>query len=109
MIVSDATIWNLTLEASIMLLEASFLTFTEQATVATLINYYCNTFIVQATEHDESKCLESKKKDENPVETFEFFPRIEKCKSLRPKERISRQKFELFAAAIKEAGGEDIK
>jgi len=25
------------------------------------------------------------------------------------KERISRKKFELFAAAIKEAGGEDIK
>ena len=53
MIISDATIWSIwsvTLESSIPLLEASFtrldVSFTEQATVAMIVNYNHNIFVL---------------------------------------------------------------
>jgi hypothetical protein len=41
MIISDATIWSITLESSIMLLEESFM-------ISTVVIYNHNMFIVQA-------------------------------------------------------------
>ncbi len=61
MIISGVTILSITLELSIMLLDASFMplevsfmTFIALATVATIVNYDNNTFIVQATELNNS-------------------------------------------------------
>jgi hypothetical protein len=54
-IVSDATIWSITLEASITLPQASFMAFVVQATGATIVNYNYNTFILQATGPIEDK------------------------------------------------------
>jgi hypothetical protein len=42
------------LDASFMPLEVSFMTFIVLATVATIVNYDNNTFIVQATELNNS-------------------------------------------------------
>ncbi len=61
MIISGVTILSITLVLSIMLLDASFMplevsfmTFIVLATVATIVNYDNNTFIVQATELNNS-------------------------------------------------------
>ncbi len=58
MIISDTTICSVTLvssiellEVSFILLEASSMTFIVQATVTMIVNYYLNTFTVQATTH----------------------------------------------------------
>ncbi len=58
MIVSDAKIWSITLEASFMIIICTFFTnydpkmFIVQATMVTITNYNGNMFIVWATEGD---------------------------------------------------------